>query len=159
MSASSQSNTAAAANGARPASRFAEPASRIDFEYSKGPDVWSVFNPINFPTAVNLGQGFMNWAPSPFVKNAFIKAAEERVDVHHYSHPKGRPRLRKAVAEYVGKSFHKPTSAQDDAPPAQGQLPQVRKTQEPLDVETEVQITAGANGGIYSVLTAFLEAG
>lgn len=152
-------SASAASNGVKPTSRFAEPASRIDFEYKKGPDVWSVFNPINFPTAVNLGQGFMNWAPSPFVKDAFTKVADERVDVHHYSHPKGRPRLRKAVAEYVGKSFHKPASPQDDVPGQGGQLPQVRKTQEPLDVETEVQITAGANGGIYSILTAFLEAG
>ncbi|UZJ56113.1 hypothetical protein CBS101457_005433 [Exobasidium rhododendri] len=138
-------------------SRLSKPASRITEAFEAGSDVWTVFNPVVFPTAINLGQGFMNFPPTPFVRDAFCKVAAERVDVHHYSHPKGRPRLRKAVAEYMGSSLKKPNRR--DAAPAEGQLPQVRTSSEKLDVETEILITAGANGGMYSILTAFLEPG
>jgi kynurenine aminotransferase len=131
-------------------SRLGKPASRIT-------DVWSVFNPINFPNAVNLGQGFMNFPPAPFVRDAFCKIAAERTDMHHYSHPKGRPRLRKALAGYLGSELKKPKG--EDAVPAEGKLPQIRDSSEELDVETEILITAGANGGMYSILTAFLEPG
>lgn len=139
------------------ASRLGKPASRIAEAYEAGPDVWTVFNPVVFPKAINLGQGFMNFPPPQFVRDAFGKIAAERTDVHHYSHPKGRPRLRKAVADYIGCEFKKPKGK--DVEPTEGQLPQVRSSKEELDVETEVLITAGANGGMYSVLTAFLEPG
>lgn len=138
--------------------RFHKPAQRIAEEYERGPDVWSVFNPINFPNVVNLGQGFMNFAPPSYVRDAFSKIASERVDVHHYSHPKGRPRLRKAVIDYIGDQFKKPPNG-NDVTPAPGKAPQMRSTSEAIDVENEIVITSGANGGMYSALTAFLEPG
>ena len=140
-----------------PSSRLEKPASRIADAYEAGPDVWSVFNPLVFPNAINLGQGFMNFPPPAFVRDSFCKIAADRTDVHHYSHPKGRPRLRKAVADHVGEQFRKPKGA--DAHPAKGQMPQIRTSKEALDTETEVLITAGANGAMYSTLTAFLEPG
>ena len=39
----------------------------------------------------------MSWAPPPFVRDALLSASGERVDTHHYSHAKGRPRLRAAL--------------------------------------------------------------
>lgn len=138
-------------------SRLDRPASRIAEAYDAGPDVWSVFNPLVFPNAVNLGQGFMNFPPPDFVRDSFCKIAAERTDVHHYSHPKGRPRLRKAVANYIGEEFRKPKG--DDFGPLNGQVSQVRESKEPLDIEKEVLITAGANAAIYSTLAAFLEPG
>lgn len=139
-----------------PSSRITKVAHRIAHEVQKGPDVWSVFNPLAFPTAVNLGQGFMNFPPPAFVKEQYLKQAAERTDVHHYSHPKGRPRLRQAVADYLGPQVHKPKEGLD--PVLNGPLKQ-RTSSEPLDIENEVLITAGANGGMYSVLTAFIEPG
>lgn len=158
-SASVSSTTANGATSGGPSARLAKPAHRVAGEVQKGPDVWSVFNPLAFPTAVNLGQGFMNFPPPKFVRDAFITQAAERTDVHHYSHPKGRPRLRQAVAKHVGPHLHKPENGCDPVPP-QGQTPHVRSnSSEEIDVESEVLITAGANGGMYSVLTAFLEPG
>lgn len=154
----SYSSSMMAAKAGGPSPRLAKVASRVANEVERGPDVWSVFNPLAFPSAVNLGQGFMNFPPPPFVRDAFLKQAAERTDVHHYSHPKGRPRLRQAVAKTYAPQLHKPKDDYDPAP-ADGALPQVRQSQEPLDIETEVLITAGANGGMYSVLTAFIEPG
>lgn len=132
---------------------------RITAEYTRGPDVWSTFNPIVFPDCVNLGQGFMNWAPPSFIRDALRDFADQRIDVHHYSHPKGRPRLRKALADKQSSQYRKPKDAAKDVV-AQGSLPKQRPDEGvQLDVETEVQITAGANGGIYCAMTAFLEPG
>ena len=148
------SNASAVATSA---SRLAKPAGRITEAYEAGPDVWSVFNPLVFPNAINLGQGFMNFPPPSFVRDAFCKISAERTDVHHYSHPKGRPRLRKAVADYAGGQFRKPRGA--DVAPAKGTLPKVRDAREALDTESEILITAGANAAMYSTLAAFLEPG
>jgi kynurenine aminotransferase len=157
MAPSTQQNGNGTSNGASSVSRFDKPASRVTEEYERGPDVWSVFNPLNFPSAVNLGQGFMNFQPPRYVLDEFSTLAQERTDVHHYSHPKGRPRLRKAVADYIGSQFRKPKGKDVQAAP--GQAPQVRQTSEPLDLESEIIITAGANGGMYCALAAFLEPG
>lgn len=152
MSSATHSN---GSNSAASTSRFDKPASRIMEEYEKGPDVWSVFNPMNFPHATSLGQGFMNFPPPTFVREELSKMATERTDVHHYSHPKGRPRLRQAVSDYIGSQFKKPKGKDIQAAP--GQLPQIRQSCEPLDIESEVIITAGANGGMYSAFAAWLE--
>lgn len=130
---------------------------RITDEYTRGPDVWSTFNPIVFPDCVNLGQGFMNWAPPAFIRDAMRDFADQRVDVHHYSHPKGRPRLRKALADKMSSSFRKPADPTQDVAATSGSPQQRADVGAQLDVETEVQITAGANGGIYCAMTAFLE--
>ena len=81
---------------------------------------------------VNMGQGFFGYNPPNFIINA-AKAALDKVDCNQYSPTKGRPRLRKAIA--------------DSYSPLWG-----RK----LDPETEVTITTGANEG-WGI--AFLYAG
>ncbi|PWN46256.1 PLP-dependent transferase [Ceraceosorus guamensis] len=142
-----------------PRTRFTEVSSRIFEEYNRGPDVWSMFNPLVFPTAKNLGQGFMNWQPPSFVLEELKKDVGERTDVHHYSHPKGRPRLRKALSKYLSKSLRVPDVSKGDLFD-QGQLPQLRSESDRLlDPETQVLVTAGANGGMYAALNAFLEPG
>lgn len=72
---------------------------------------------------VNMGQGFFGYNPPEFIINA-AKAALDKVDCNQYSPTKGRPRLKKAIA--------------DSYSPLWG-----RK----LDPETEVTITTGANEG------------
>ena len=78
----------------------------------------------NLPAdCINLGQGYMNFAPPEWVKNAAEEALNS-VATNHYSHPKGRLRLREAL-----KSHYEPEFG--------------RK----LDVESEILITSGANEG------------
>lgn len=72
---------------------------------------------------VNMGQGFFGYNPPNFIINA-AKAALDNVDCNQYSPTRGRPRLKKAIA--------------DSYSPLWG-----RK----LDPETEVTITTGANEG------------
>jgi aspartate/methionine/tyrosine aminotransferase len=72
---------------------------------------------------VNMGQGFFGYNPPEFIINA-AKLALDRVDCNQYSPTRGRPRLKKAIA--------------DSYSPLWG-----RK----LDPETEVTITTGANEG------------
>lgn len=99
-------------------------------------DVWSVFNAINLPhDCINLGQGYMNFSPPTWVTDA-ANAALKTVLPNHYSHPKGRIRLRNAIKAFYEGSFNRS-----------------------LDVETEILVTSGANQGQYSVFTAFLDHG
>ena len=81
----------------------------------------------NLPAdCINLGQGYMNFAPPAWV----TKAAEEAlatVAPNHYSHPRGRIRLREAI-----KSFYGPQLNRD------------------LDVESEILVTSGANEGMFT---------
>ncbi|KAJ3839703.1 pyridoxal phosphate-dependent transferase [Lentinula raphanica] len=111
-------------------------ASRLKDGRALAEDVWSIYNVANLPPdCINLGQGYMNFAPPEWVK----KAAEEAlgtVAANHYSHPKGRMRLRQAIKKVYD--------------------PQLRRD---LDVEREILVTSGANEGQYSVFTAFLEQG
>jgi kynurenine aminotransferase len=72
---------------------------------------------------VNMGQGFFGYNPPQFILNA-AKAALDRVDCNQYSPTRGRPRLKKAIA--------------DSYSPMWG-----RK----LNPDTEVTITTGANEG------------
>lgn len=146
-------------NGNPTPSRVGALADRVTAEYTRGPDVWSTFTPAVFPDCVNLGQGFMNWAPPAFIKDALRDFTDERIDVHHYSHPKGRPRLRQALADTQSASYRKPRDASKDVV-SSGATPQLRADEGvALDPETEIQVTAGANGAIYCAMTAFLEPG
>ncbi|TIB01351.1 hypothetical protein E3P96_02399 [Wallemia ichthyophaga] len=83
-------------------------------------------------------QGFMSWKPPTYIRSAITKAIDSDTSVHHYSHPKGRPRLRNALSNHFSKQFKSLNG---------------RK----LDVESEIIVTAGANEAIYSILGAFLE--
>ncbi|CAH1767386.1 3265_t:CDS:2 [Entrophospora sp. SA101] len=100
-------------------------------------DVWSIFTPLAARlNAVNLGQGFMNFPPPDFVKEA-AKDVLLYQDSNQYSHPKGRIRLRQALANTYGPLLNNRT----------------------LDPETEIVISAGANEGLYSIFAGFLDEG
>ncbi|TFK43399.1 pyridoxal phosphate-dependent transferase [Crucibulum laeve] len=99
-------------------------------------DVWSIFNAANLPSdCINLGQGYMNFGPPQWVTEA-AEEALKAVAPNHYSHPKGRIRLREAINNFYGPQFNRN-----------------------LDVESEILVTSGANEGQYAVFTAFLEQG
>ncbi|TAQ90055.1 hypothetical protein B7494_g1597 [Chlorociboria aeruginascens] len=102
-------------------------------------DVWTIVNEAAAASPkqpiVNLGQGFFGYNPPPFIINA-AKEALDRVDANQYSPTKGRPRLKKAIA--------------DSYSPLWG-----RK----LNPDTEVTITTGANEGMLSAFMAFIEEG
>ncbi|KAF8812580.1 PLP-dependent transferase [Phlegmacium glaucopus] len=99
-------------------------------------DVWTIFNVANLPAdCINLGQGYMNFAPPKWVTEA-AEQALNTVAPNHYSHPRGRLRLREAI-----KAFYSPQFNRD------------------LDVESEILVTSGANEGQYAVFTAFLDQG
>jgi len=72
---------------------------------------------------VNMGQGFFGYNPPEFILKA-AKSALDRVDCNQYSPTKGRPRLKKAIADAYS--------------PLWGRQ---------LNPETEVTITTGANEG------------
>ena len=65
----------------------------------------------------------MNFAPPVWLKEA-AEEALNHVATNHYSHPKGRIRLREAL-----KARYSPMMGRD------------------LDVETEILVTSGANEG------------
>lgn len=65
----------------------------------------------------------MNFAPPPWVREAAEEALKS-VATNHYSHPKGRLRLRQAIKNHYEADFHRS-----------------------LDVETEILVTSGANEG------------
>jgi kynurenine aminotransferase len=86
------------------------------------------------PDCINLGQGFMNWAPAEWIRKAAHKAMDEDVMVNHYAHPRGRPRLVKAISDVYSQTF----------PNLEG-----RKLK-----PEEIVVTAGANGGESAELRA-----
>ena len=77
---------------------------------------------------VNMGQGFFGYNPPPFILNA-AKQALDRVECNQYSPTKGRPRLKKAIADAYSPFYGRT-----------------------LDPETEVTITTGANEGMCAKL-------
>ena len=82
-----------------------------------------------------MGQGFFGYNPPPFILDA-AKQALDRVDCNQYSPTKGRPRLKKAIAD-----AYTPFCGRE------------------IDPETEVTITTGANEGMLSAFMAFIEPG
>jgi kynurenine aminotransferase len=87
----------------------------------------------NLPAdCINLGQGYMNFPPPVWVKEAAEKALATTA-ANHYSHPKGRIRLREALSAFYSPQF-------DIA------------LHRPLDVNTEIVVTSGANEGTFCSL-------
>jgi len=113
-----------------------KPASRVAGQKQ---DVWSIVNeaaqasPIQ--PIVNMGQGFFGYNPPSFAIQA-AKDALDRVDCNQYSPTKGRPRLKKAIADAYSPFFGRT-----------------------LNPDTEITITTGANEGMLSAFMGFLEAG
>ncbi|KAG5922188.1 hypothetical protein E4U42_005570, partial [Claviceps africana] len=113
-----------------------KPAARVSGQKQ---DVWSFVNEAAAASPrqpiVNMGQGFFGYNPPGFLLQA-AKEALDRVDCNQYSPTKGRPRLRRAIADAYS--------------PFWGRR---------IDPETEVTITTGANEGILSAFMAFIEPG
>lgn len=82
-----------------------------------------------------MGQGFFGYNPPEFILNA-ARDALSRVECNQYSPTRGRPRLKKAIADAYS--------------PLWGRQ---------LDPETEVTITTGANEGMLSAFMGFVEEG
>ncbi|KAL1898685.1 arylformamidase [Ceratocystis pirilliformis] len=113
-----------------------KPAARVSGQRQ---DVWSIINEAAAASPhqpiVNMGQGFFGYNPPPFI----VAAAQEaltRVECNQYSPTKGRPRLKKALADAYS--------------PLWGRQ---------INPETEVTITTGANEGMLSAFMAFIEPG
>jgi DNA-binding transcriptional MocR family regulator len=83
----------------------------------------------NLPSdCINLGQGYMNFPPPQWVRDA-ADVALNTVAGNHYSHPKGRLRLREAIRDHYSEGFNRR-----------------------LDVEDEILVTSGANEGVGSAI-------
>lgn len=106
-------------------------------------DVWTLINTtaaeaeaaLGKPVA-NLGQGFFSYSPPKFA----IDAAKKAFDVpsqNQYSPTRGRPQLQKAIADAYNPLFKGYN----------------------INPKTDVVVTAGANEGMYSAFTAFLDQG
>ncbi|KAL8737149.1 MAG: hypothetical protein Q9181_001967 [Wetmoreana brouardii] len=112
------------------------PASRVA---GQNQDVWTIVNEAAVASPVqpiiNMGQGFYGYNPPKFIIDA-AKQALEKVDCNQYSPPKGRPRLRKAIAKAYSPLFGRD-----------------------IDPDTEVVVTTGANEGIFSAFMGFIERG
>jgi len=72
----------------------------------------------------------MNFPPPQWIKDAADEALTTTA-ANHYSHPKGRIRLREAIRDHYSQYFNRR-----------------------LDVENEILVTSGANEGTLSLLTA-----
>ncbi|KAI1041526.1 hypothetical protein LB505_001649 [Fusarium chuoi] len=113
-----------------------KPAARVQGQKK---DVWSMINeaaassPIQ--PIVNLGQGFFGYNPPGFILDA-AKEALDRVECNQYAPAKGRPRLRKALADAYSPFWRRQ-----------------------LDPETDIIITTGANEGMLSAFMGFIEPG
>jgi hypothetical protein len=103
-------------------------------------DVWTVFKYVPIPAVrftfltccsaanlpsdcLNLGQGYMNFAPPKWITVA-AEEALNTVGPNHYSHPRGRPRLRNAIKHFYGSQFNRD-----------------------VNVDSEIIVTSGANEG------------
>ncbi|TLD33679.1 hypothetical protein PspLS_00926 [Pyricularia sp. CBS 133598] len=113
-----------------------QPAARVA---GRRQDVWSIINEAATASPkqpiVNMGQGFFGYNPPDFILNA-AKQALDKVDCNQYSPTKGRPRLKKAIADAYSPFWGRQ-----------------------LNPDTEVTITTGANEGMLSAFMAFIEPG
>jgi kynurenine aminotransferase len=99
-------------------------------------------SPANVPAdCINLGQGFMNWAPPEWLRKLSHESMDNDIMSNHYAHPRGRPRLLKAISKHYSASFEN-----------------LAKEGRELANE-EIVVTAGANGGTYAALCAHLQPG
>jgi kynurenine aminotransferase len=83
----------------------------------------------------------MNWAPPAWLRELSHESMDNDVMSNHYAHPRGRPRLLKAISKHYSASFEN-----------------LAKEGREL-VNEEIVVTAGANGGTYAALCAHLQPG
>lgn len=88
------------------------------------------FSPANVPAdCINLGQGFMNWAPPDWIRAESHGSMDHDIMTNHYSHPRGRPRLLKAISKHYSPQFENIVARGKDL------------------TNEEILVTAGANCG------------
>lgn len=109
------------------------PARRL--EGTDRPTVWSEFAALGVKTgAVNLGQGFPDWAPPQFVVDEAHRALTD--GFHQYTRPAGHPNLVEVLAARYSRHLGRP-----------------------LDAMSEVATTVGASQALYLTLQALLNPG
>ena len=97
--------------------------------------VWSVFGGIAQATgATNLGQGFPNWSPPPFVTKALMDTVNS--PFHQYTRPAGHPALVKLLAEEYSQHLGRD-----------------------IDGFKEIAITVGASQALYLSLRNYCKPG
>lgn len=104
-------------------------------------DIWSLINETaaqaqqeSGEPIVNLGQGFFSYNPPEFAINA-VEEALTKPQFNQYAHARGNPNLLKQVAEHYSRSYGRAVGVD------------------------EVQITTGANEGMFAIFFAFLTPG
>ncbi|CAK9435653.1 uncharacterized protein LODBEIA_P03800 [Lodderomyces beijingensis] len=105
-------------------------------------DIWTLINEtaataqLEHPNRkiVNLGQGFFSYKPPEFALDA-VDQALESPQFNQYAPARGNPNLLRAVAAHYSKSYGREVSVD------------------------EVQITTGANEGMFSIFFGFLTRG
>merc|ERR1719478_379193 len=102
---------------------------------SGGPTVWSEFGELAAETgAVNLGQGFPDWAPPDFVVAEGVRALRE--GYHQYTRPAGHPPLAEVLAKRYSTHLRRR-----------------------VDATSEVAVTVGASQALYLTLQALVNPG
>lgn len=104
-------------------------------------DIWSLINETaasaqakSGKPIVNLGQGFFSYSPPDFAIDAVTEALK-KPQFNQYAHARGNPNLLAEVAKHYTKAYGRP-----------------------VDV-SEVQVTTGANEGMFSIFFGFLTPG
>ena len=96
--------------------------------------VWTTFGELASATgSSNLGQGFPDWTPPQFVRDALRDTVDSTF--HQYTRPAGHPPLVKLLAERYSTHMNRPVN--------------------PFD---EVAVTVGASQSLYLALRIFLKA-
>lgn len=108
------------------------PAERVQ---SFGQTVFAEFTALALEhNAVNLGQGFPNFAAPTFIKDAAVEAI--RSDLNQYARGAGQPRLVQALAQIYSPLFNRE-----------------------LDPQREIVVTVGATEGIFATIQALVNPG
>lgn len=108
---------------------------RVPSSSSPQPTVWTVFNQVAQETgAINLGQGFPDWRPSPFILDALTEAVSS--SYHQYTRPAGHPPLVELLALRYGKHLDRN-----------------------IDAFNEIAITVGASQALFLALSTLLRPG
>lgn len=110
-------------------------AGTIDSHPQVGANVWATFASVAAETkAFNLGQGFPDWDPPNFMREALVKAAH--TSFHQYTRPAGHLPLVELIAKRYSNHLNRN-----------------------IDHINEVAITVGASQGLYLALMTLLRTG
>jgi kynurenine--oxoglutarate transaminase/cysteine-S-conjugate beta-lyase/glutamine--phenylpyruvate transaminase len=99
------------------------------------PTVWHEFTPLaNQHKAINLGQGFPDWAPPSFIKDALFRAVDDNLNA--YTRSAGHLSLcERLAADYTEKLGHK------------------------VNPLTDVVVTVGSTQALFSLMQGMLQEG